>query len=112
MYYPPPPYYGEIMPRQDYKEEETYWTRRIENLKRAHESISKGMEHEYQRTLQQANELFETTEAQKVSVTLPPCQEEKTKVNTSIYWLCLLISLLNLLTLTTYLKLGKLLLNN
>lgn len=35
---------------------------------------------EYQKTLKEANELFELTKADKVATKLPPCQDEKAKV--------------------------------
>ncbi|KAL4713933.1 hypothetical protein ACJJTC_015587 [Scirpophaga incertulas] len=66
--------------RHDNAAEEAYWIRRIENLKRAHENINTGMQLEYQKTLNEANKLFELTQADKVAIKLPPCQMEKSKV--------------------------------
>ncbi|CAG9796911.1 unnamed protein product [Diatraea saccharalis] len=78
QYIPPPSY--DQRPNQDYIAEEAYWARRIENLKRAHEKINAGMVQEYQKTLKEANELFDLTQTYKVATKLPPCQEEKAKV--------------------------------
>ncbi|CAH0405606.1 unnamed protein product [Chilo suppressalis] len=77
--YRPPPSYDQRR-NQDYASEEAYWTRRIENLKRAHDKINSGMVLEYQKTLKEANELFDLTQTYKIATKLPPCQEEKTKV--------------------------------
>lgn len=49
---------------------------------------------EYQKTLKEANELFDLVQADKVVNKLPPCQEEKGKVI-----ICLLLTLLKLITL-------------
>lgn len=64
--------------------EEAYWAHRIENLKRAHEKINSGMHIEYQKTLKEANELFELAQKDKIVSKLPPCQEEKAKVSFSL----------------------------
>ncbi|CAG4988892.1 uncharacterized protein LOC123701150 [Colias croceus] len=79
QYAPPPPNYDSSR-RQEAAAEEAYWARRIENLKRAHEKINSGMIVEYQKTLKEANELFELVQADKIANKLPPCQEEKAKV--------------------------------
>ncbi|XP_041975176.1 MICOS complex subunit MIC19 [Aricia agestis] len=76
QYAPPPPVYD----TQKHAAEEAYWVHRIENLKRAHEKINSGMHIEYQKTLKEANELFELVKADKIATKLPPCQEEKAKV--------------------------------
>ncbi|CAH2102954.1 unnamed protein product [Euphydryas editha] len=77
--YAPPPYYDK-QKQHEYAAEEAYWARRIENLKRAHEKINSGMHLEYQKTLKEANELFDLVQADKVVNKLPPCQEEKGKM--------------------------------
>lgn len=76
---PPPPYYD---PRrqQENAAEEAYWARRIEGLKRAHEKINSGMHIEYQKTLKEANDLFNLAQQDKIASKLPPCQDEKSKV--------------------------------
>ncbi|CAK1544404.1 unnamed protein product [Leptosia nina] len=79
QYAPPPPTY-DPQKRQESAAEEAYWARRIENLKRAHEKINSGMVVEYEKTLKEANELFEMVKADKVVNKLPPCQQEKAKV--------------------------------
>ncbi|CAG9581026.1 unnamed protein product [Danaus chrysippus] len=79
QYVPPPPYYDN-QKLQEFAAEEAYWARRIENLKRAHEKINSGMHIEYQKTLKEANELFDLVHADKVVTKLAPCQEEKAKV--------------------------------
>lgn len=38
------------------------------------------MQIEYQKTLKEANELFDMVKADKIVNKLPPCQEEKAKV--------------------------------
>lgn len=81
--YVPPPYY-DTMKQQEHVAEEAYWARRIENLKRAHEKINSGMHLEYQKTLKEANDLFALVQADKVVNKLPPCQDEKSKVNIKI----------------------------
>ncbi|CAK1601622.1 unnamed protein product [Parnassius mnemosyne] len=80
LQYAPPPNYESQKSNQDYAAEEAYWARRIENLKRTHEKISSGMQLEYQKTLNEANELFNIVQADKVAYKLPPCQEEKAKM--------------------------------
>ncbi|XP_034834409.1 MICOS complex subunit MIC19-like [Maniola hyperantus] len=77
--YAPPPYY-DTLKQQEHAAEEAYWARRIENLKRVHEKINSGMQIEYQKTLKEANELFDLVKADKVVNKLPPCQEEKAKM--------------------------------
>jgi hypothetical protein len=43
---------------------------------------------EYQKTLKEANELFELTQTDKVATKLPPCQDEKAKViNINTYFI-------------------------
>ncbi|XP_004926237.1 uncharacterized protein LOC101739222 [Bombyx mori] len=79
QYLPPPPYYDQRK-QQEHAAEEAYWTRRIENLKRVHEKINSGMELEYQKTLEETNELFNFINNDKNVNKLPPCQEEKEKV--------------------------------
>lgn len=81
----PPPYYEPRKPQQDNAAEEAYWARRIEGLKRAHEKINVSMQSEYQKTLKEAHELFNMATQDKVANKLPPCQEEKAKVE--IYFL-------------------------
>ncbi|KAJ8736643.1 hypothetical protein PYW08_007299 [Mythimna loreyi] len=76
--YTPPAY--EHRRQHDYAAEEAYWAHRIESLKRAHEKINSGMHLEYQKTLKEANELFNVVQADKVGSKLSPCQEEKAKV--------------------------------
>ncbi|KAJ8735267.1 hypothetical protein PYW07_006887 [Mythimna separata] len=76
--YTPPAY--ENRRQHDYAAEEAYWAHRIESLKRAHEKINSGMHLEYQKTLKEANELFNVVQADKVGSKLSPCQEEKAKV--------------------------------
>ncbi|KAG6454917.1 hypothetical protein O3G_MSEX008952 [Manduca sexta] len=76
---PPPPYYDQRK-QHEYAAEEAYWARRIENLKRAHDKINSGMHIEYQKTLKEANELFDMVKDDKMASKLPPCQEEKAKV--------------------------------
>ncbi|XP_050680719.1 uncharacterized protein LOC126976432 [Leptidea sinapis] len=78
--YAPPPVYYDSQKRQDAAAEEAYWARRIENLKRAHEKINSGMQLEYEKTLKDANKLFDMVQADKIVNKLPPCQEEKAKV--------------------------------
>ncbi|XP_072947069.1 uncharacterized protein [Epargyreus clarus] len=78
--YTPPSYFESQKRQQENASEEAYWARRIENLKRAHEKINSGMHLEYQKTLKEANELFDLAKADKIAGKLPPCQEEKTKV--------------------------------
>ncbi|CAH2049921.1 unnamed protein product, partial [Iphiclides podalirius] len=78
--YAPPPNYESQKRQHDNAAEEAYWARRIENLKRAHEKINSGMQIEYQKTLKEANDLFNLVQANKVANKLPPCQEEKAKV--------------------------------
>ncbi|XP_068626823.1 uncharacterized protein Chchd3 [Battus philenor] len=77
--YAPPPIY-ESVKHQDYAAEEAYWAQRIENLKRTHEKINVDMQVEYQKTLKEANELFNMVQGDKIANKLPPCQEEKAKV--------------------------------
>lgn len=77
--YAPPPYYDK-QKQHEFAAEEAYWARRIENLKRAHEKLNSGMHLEYQKTLKEANELFDLVQADKVVNKLPPCQEERGKV--------------------------------
>lgn len=79
QFVPPPPYYDN-QKQQEFAAEEAYWARRIENLKRAHEKINSGMHIEYQKTLKEANELFDLVHADKGVTKLAPCQEEKAKV--------------------------------
>ncbi|CAH0694926.1 unnamed protein product [Spodoptera exigua] len=76
--YSPPAY--DYRRQNEYAAEEAYWAHRIENLKRAHEKINSGMHLEYQKTLKEANKLFNMVEEDKVASKLPPCQEEKAKV--------------------------------
>ncbi|XP_047033019.1 uncharacterized protein LOC124639597 [Helicoverpa zea] len=76
--YAPPAY--DHRRHNEYAAEEAYWAHRIESLKRAHEKINSGMHLEYQKTLKEANELFNKVQADKVSLKLSPCQEEKAKV--------------------------------
>lgn len=76
--YTPPAY--EYRRQHEYAAEEAYWAHRIEKLKRAHEKINSGMHLEYQKTLKEANDLFNMVEGDKVASKLPPCQEEKAKV--------------------------------
>ncbi|XP_013191970.1 uncharacterized protein LOC106136079 [Amyelois transitella] len=78
--YTPPPFYESQKRQQENSAEEAYWARRIENLKRAHEKINAGMLIEYQKTLKEANELFDVAQKDKVASKLPPCQDEKAKV--------------------------------
>ncbi|XP_053616730.1 uncharacterized protein LOC128678866 isoform X2 [Plodia interpunctella] len=78
--YNPPPFYESQKRQQENAAEEVYWARRIENLKRAHEKINAGMLIEYQKTLKEANELFEMAQKDKIASKLPPCQAEKAKV--------------------------------
>lgn len=80
QYAPPPPSYYDHKRQQEHAAEEAYWARRIENLKRAHEKISCGMVNEYQKTIKEANELFNMAQQDKIANKLPPCQEEKAKV--------------------------------
>ncbi|XP_045524222.1 uncharacterized protein LOC123714122 [Pieris brassicae] len=79
QYAPSPPMY-DPQKRQEAAAEEAYWARRIENLKRAHEKINSGMVVEYEKTLKEANELFELVKADKIVNKLPPCEQEKAKV--------------------------------
>ncbi|XP_075992254.1 coiled-coil-helix-coiled-coil-helix domain containing 3 [Anticarsia gemmatalis] len=78
QYLPPPPY--DHKRQQEYAAEEAYWAQRIESLKRQHEKINSGMHLEYQKTLKEANELFNMVQGDKVVTKLAPCQEEKAKV--------------------------------
>lgn len=78
-YAPPPPVYDNR--KHEYVAEEAYWAQRIESLKRAHDKINSGMHLEYQKTLKEANELFNMVHKDKVVTKLAPCQEEKAKVN-------------------------------
>ncbi|KAG7310850.1 hypothetical protein JYU34_003681 [Plutella xylostella] len=78
--YPAPPYYESRRPQQEHSSEEAYWNRRIEDLKKAHEKISATMQLEYQKTLKEANELFNSVNEKKVAIKTAPCQEEKAKV--------------------------------
>ncbi|KPJ00290.1 PREDICTED: uncharacterized protein LOC106124082 [Papilio xuthus] len=78
--YIPPPNYESQQRQKDFAAEEAYWARRIENLKRTHEKINSGMHLEYQKTLKEANELFNLVQEDKIANKLPPCQEEKAKV--------------------------------
>ncbi|VVD02507.1 unnamed protein product [Leptidea sinapis] len=64
--YAPPPVYYDSQKRQDAAAEEAYWARRIENLKRAHEKINSGMQLEYEKTLKDANKLFDMVQADKI----------------------------------------------
>lgn len=79
QYAPPPPFY-DSQKRQELAAEEAYWATRIENLKRAHEKINGDMHIEYQKTLKEANALFDMVHADKITNKLPPCQDEKAKV--------------------------------
>ncbi|XP_059058408.1 uncharacterized protein LOC131851863 [Achroia grisella] len=78
--YAPPPYYDSQKRQNENAAEEAYWNRRIDNLKRAHEKITTGMIIEYQKTLKEANDLFELAQQDKITSKLPPCQDEKAKV--------------------------------
>ncbi|XP_045537447.1 uncharacterized protein LOC106713903 [Papilio machaon] len=78
--YIPPPNYESQQRQKDFAAEEAYWARRIEKLKRTHEKINSGMQLEYQKTLKEANELFNLVQEDKIANKLPPCQEEKEKV--------------------------------
>ncbi|KAF9803350.1 hypothetical protein SFRURICE_007196 [Spodoptera frugiperda] len=62
--YTPPAY--EYRRQHEYAAEEAYWAHRIEKLKRAHEKINSGMHLEYQKTLKEANDLFNMVEGDKV----------------------------------------------
>lgn len=42
---------------------------------------------EYQKTLKEANELFNLVQEDKIANKLPPCQEEKAKVNNFMFFL-------------------------
>ncbi|XP_026731788.1 uncharacterized protein LOC113496684 [Trichoplusia ni] len=75
-----PPVYEQQKPQHEYAAEEAYWARRIESLKRAHEKINSGMHMEYQKTIKEANDLFNTVKDDKVASKVAPCQEEKAKV--------------------------------
>ncbi|XP_049874386.1 uncharacterized protein LOC126372609 [Pectinophora gossypiella] len=84
---PPPPtqfvpseYFESDKRKKEHAAEEVYWARRIENLKRAHEKINASMDVEYQKTLKEANELFNMAQNDKIASKLPPCQDEKAKV--------------------------------
>ncbi|KAM3960896.1 uncharacterized protein ACR2FA_005037 [Aphomia sociella] len=78
--YTPPPYYDSQRKQHENAAEEAYWARRIDSLKRAHDKINTGMIIEYQKTLKEANDLFELAQQDKITSKLPPCQDEKAKV--------------------------------
>lgn len=80
QYEAPPTYYEPHRPQQDFAAEEAYWSRRIEGLKRAHEKINSTMQLEYQKALKDAQQLYDMANDDKVTGSLPPCQEEKAKV--------------------------------
>ncbi|GBP54674.1 hypothetical protein EVAR_47176_1 [Eumeta japonica] len=76
----PTPSYDQQIIQKEYASEEAYWTRRIENLKRAHDKAIAGMQTEYQKTLNEANELYSRAQDEKISGRMPPCEDEKAKV--------------------------------
>ncbi|KAI5634024.1 hypothetical protein NE865_13274 [Phthorimaea operculella] len=79
QYIPQEFYYGFEDRKNVNVAEEAYWAQRIEDLKREHSKINASMDIEYQKTLKEANQLFEIAQSDKLAAKLP-CQEEKAKV--------------------------------
>lgn len=52
-----PPVY-ERTHKQEHAAEEAYWAQRLETLKRAHDKINSSMHLEYQKTLKEADEIY------------------------------------------------------